>query len=219
MEVGVTPAFFVRGAILGRLSEEMEKQIMEAGTMTTPSKGQDGASTTARLRLLAGETLSAMGLGLVNLTYRREGRQWILRLMIEAEGGVGLDDCSRASSQMGAVIETADIIPQAYVLEVSSPGLDRPLFTEDDYQRFSGHRVILRTHAPIAGRRQFQGVLQGCDNGYVSLSLPAGETVNLKFSDLASGRLEVELDNELSRCENTGSTPADNCPSEGKVRE
>jgi ribosome maturation factor RimP len=218
-KVGVTPAFFVRDLIPGELAEEMENQQMEAGTMTTRSRGQDGATTTARLRILARETLAAMGLGLVNLTYRREGRQWILRLMIEAEGGVGLDDCSKASNQLGAVLEAEDIVPQSYILEVSSPGLDRPLFTEDDYRRFAGRRVNLRTHAPIAGRRHFQGVLQGCDDGYVALTLPSGEIVNLPFRDLASGRLEVDLDDELSRWENTGSTPADNCPSEGKVRE
>jgi ribosome maturation factor RimP len=197
----------------------MENQQMDAGDMTTLTPGQDGTTTTALLRTLARETLAPMGFGLVNLTYRREGRQWVLRLMIEAEGGVGLDDCAKASNQLSAVLETEDIIPQSYLLEVSSPGLDRPLFTEDDYRRFAGRRVNLRTHAPIAGRRRFQGVLLGCDNGHVALSLPSGEAVNLPFRDLASGRLEVDLDHELSRWENTGSTPADSCPSEGKVRE
>jgi len=218
-KVGVTPAFFVRGSIPDELAGEMEQQQMEAGNMTTLSKSQERTTTTARLRTLARETLAAMELGLVNLTYRREGSQWVLRLMIEAEGGVGLDDCAKASTQLSAVLEAEDIIPQSYLLEVSSPGIDRPLFTEDDYRRFAGRQVNLRTHAPMAGRRQFQGVLKGCDNGQVALRLPTGETVNLPFNNLASGRLEVDLDHQLSRLEHTGLTPADNCPSEGKVRE
>lgn len=217
--MGETPAFLVWDLVPGGLVEEMENLRMESGEVKTLTKGQDGASTTTRLRIIACETLAGMGLSLVNLTYRREGHQWVLRVMIEAEGGVGLDACTRVSHQLSAVLDISDIIPQSYLLEVSSPGLDRPLFTEDDYRRFTGRRVNLRTHAPISGRRQFQGVIEGCADGLVVLNLSSGTTVNIPFKDLSSGRLEVDLDHELSRKENTGLTPADNCPSEGKVRE
>jgi len=218
-KVGVTPTFFVRDPTSGEVAESMENQLMAAEHGATPVDGDNGKTVTARLRSLAGETMAAMGFGLVHLTYRREGKQWVLRLMIEREAGVSLEDCGEASKQLGAVLEVADLIPHSYVLEVSSPGLDRPLFTENDYQRFAGRRVNLRTHGPIAGRRKFQGLLQGCHDGVVTLTLSGGETVSLPFRDVAGGRLEIDLDHELSRCEHAGPPPTDNCSSEGKVRE
>jgi ribosome maturation factor RimP len=168
---------------------------MGTALMTAPS----GNTTSGRLEALAGETLAGLGLELVHLTYRKEGRRWVLRLLIDRDGGVTLDDCALASEQIGAVLEVEDVIPQSYVLEVSSPGVDRPLFGERDYRRFAGREVQVRTHRPVAGRRQFRGVLAACEEGVVTLTLNEDEVVTLPLGDIASARLEVDLDQELGR--------------------
>ena len=186
--------------------------------MTTPSRGA-GSSATARLRAIAEDTLTTMNLELDRLTYRREAKNWILRLMIDKEGGVSMDDCSAASHHMGAVLEVDDIIPHTYVLEVSSPGLDRPLFTANDYQRFSGRQVQIRTHRPVDGRRQFSGRLEGCCDDIVTLGLPEGGNVSLPLADIADGRLELDLDTELSRTAPARQAPESRDTEDRKVRE
>ena len=185
--------------------------------MTNPTKGT-GSSVTARLRTLAADTLSSLGLELVHLTYRREGKDWVLRLMIDREGGISMDDCAAASSQMGAILEVDDIIPHAYNLEVTSPGLNRPLFTADDYRRFAGHKALIRTHRPVEGRRQFCGTLEACADDIVTLCLPEGGTVSLSLVDIADGRLEFDLDKELSRTAPARQAPEDRDPADRKVR-
>jgi ribosome maturation factor RimP len=191
---------------------------MEAMVMTNPSRGA-GSSATARLRALTAETLSTLSLELVHLTYRREGKNWVLRLMIDKEGGVSMDDCSTASQHMGAVLEVEDIIPHTYVLEVTSPGLDRPLFTADDYQRFSGRQAQIRTHRPVNGSRQFRGRLEGCSDDVVTLGLPEGGIVSLPLADIADGRLELDLDTELSRTAPARQAPESRDAADRKVRE
>jgi ribosome maturation factor RimP len=191
---------------------------MEAMVMTKPTR-ETGSSVTARLRTLAAATLPGLGLELVHLTYRREGKGWILRLMIDREGGVSMDDCAAASNQMGAVFEVEDIIPHAYNLEVTSPGLNRPLFTADDYRRFAGNKVQIRTHRPVEGRRQFCGSLENCDDDIVTLCLPEGGTVSLPLADIADGRLELDLDKELSRTAPARQAPEDRDTADRKVRE
>lgn len=186
--------------------------------MTNPSRGA-GSSATARLRALAAETLTTLNLELVHLTYRREGKNWVLRLMIDKEGGVSMDDCSTASHHMGAVLEVQDIIPHTYTLEVTSPGLDRPLFTEKDYQRFSGRQVQIRTHRPVDGRRQFRGSLEGCSDDVVTLALAEGGNVSLPLADIADGRLELDLDMELSRTAPTRQAPESLDAEDRKVQE
>ncbi len=115
--------------------------------------------TEGRLRDLAQATVSRSGCALVDLEYRREAEGWKVRLFIDKPGGVNLDDCRRVSQDLGTVLEVEDPIPHRYVLEVSSPGLDRRLTTPADFEAAVGKRVRLVTEAPIQGRRNFTGVL------------------------------------------------------------
>lgn len=178
-----------------------------------------GGTATGRLRQLAATTLTGLGQELVHLSYRREGRQWFLRLMIDKEGGISMDDCAVASEQISAVLEVEDMIPHSFVLEVSSPGLDRPLFSEKDYQRFAGRKVVIRTHKPVDGRRQFQGTLEGCHEHRVTLRLNEGAMVHLELADIASGRLEVDLNQELSRSAQVPEATRPAGPAGDKVQE
>ncbi len=108
---------------------------------------------------------------LVDLQWRREGHQWVLRLFLDKQGGVTLDDCAYFSDRVGATLDEGDKIPQAYVLEVSSPGLDRVIKKDKDFERFAGKPVKLRLKLPENGQRRFAGVLMGLNEGKVSVQV------------------------------------------------
>ena len=110
-----------------------------------------------QIEQLAEALVASEGMELVDLEYRREGRRWMLRLFIDKDGGVTLDDCASISRELGDLLDVKDVIPQAYVLEVSSPGLNRRLRKKEDFSRFAGQKVKLRLVAPIDGRRKIVG--------------------------------------------------------------
>ncbi len=120
-----------------------------------------------RLRALFEPVIVAMGYELVGVQYRPARGEGLLRVYIDSETGVGVDDCARVSHQVSGLLDVEDPIPGNYRLEVSSPGLDRPLFTPEQFRRFAGHEVKIRLHELWEGRRSFRGVLQGCEEGRV----------------------------------------------------
>ena len=123
---------------------------------------------------------------LVLATYRRERVGWVLRLLVEKRGadpdqGSGVDHalCRSISRDLGTALDAGDVVDRAYVLEVSSPGIERPLTRLDDYERFSGRRARLKTRRAIDGRRKFKGVLHGVAAGAIQLRTDDGELVSL----------------------------------------
>ena len=114
-----------------------------------------------QLEQLAEALVASEGMELVDLEYRRQGRRWMLRLFIDKDGGVTLDDCANISRELGDLLDVKDVIPQAYVLEVSSPGLNRRLRKKEDFSRFAGRKVRLRLVAPIDGRKKNCGRARG----------------------------------------------------------
>lgn len=147
------------------------------------------------------ETVSALveplarkeGLEVVDVTFTREGGRWFLRVFIDKPGGVGVDDCERLSELLSPILDAEDPIPHSYYLEVSSPGLDRPLKRDQDYERFRGRRVTIRTRAPLAGRRRFTGVLLGLTEGKVKLDLGAEGEVLIPKEEIAQAKLVAEI--------------------------
>ena len=125
------------------------------------------------LRQAVEPLLAAEGMGLVDLQWSRRGRRWVLTLFIEHEGGVTLDDCARISRQVGERIEVDNLIDHAYTLEVSSPGLDRPLRTLADFERFHEHLVRIVTTIPIQGRSTIVGRLKGVEGESVLVEAEA----------------------------------------------
>lgn len=121
----------------------------------------------ADLETLFEPTLGAMGYELVGIEYQGGGRGGLLRLYIDSEQGITVDDCERVSRQVSGILDVEDPIPGQYRLEVSSPGLDRPLFRLEHYARFVGERVKLRLREPRAGRRKFAGVIERVEGGAV----------------------------------------------------
>lgn len=105
------------------------------------------------------EVIEHEGFELVDVTYRREPQGWILRVFIDRDDGVTIDDCALISRQLSDLLDVKADIPQAYSLEVSSPGLNRPLTKAADFIRFQGKRIRLRTRTAIDGRKNFTGTL------------------------------------------------------------
>lgn len=154
---------------------------------------QRTAEIVDRVRSLAEPILADRGLELVDLEFRREGRGWTLRLYMDRAGGVTLDDCQRVSQELGDHLDVADLIPYSYNLEVSSPGLDRPLTRDADFLRFAGKAARITTSEAIQGQRNFHGRLAGLADGEVLLDLADGRQARIPPGLIARARLEIEL--------------------------
>ena len=113
--------------------------------------------------------LAEMGFELIEVEFGRHGRTGLLRLFIDREGGVTIDDCALASRQVGAVLDMDDYIKSQYNLEVSSPGIARPLRRPKDFERFAGERIKVKTVTPVEGRSRFTGELMGYQDGMVTV--------------------------------------------------
>ncbi len=135
---------------------------------------------------------------LVDLQWRKEGPSWVLRLFLDKQGGITLDDCEYFSNRVGAALDEGDKISKSYVLEVSSPGLDRVIKKDKDFVRFAGKPVKLRLKlAEANGQRKFTGVLQGLKEGKVEVlvekNLKSFDRTNvdeLRLDDSAAADLE-----------------------------
>lgn len=146
-----------------------------------------------QLETVVETALAALHYELVALDFQRE-HGWVLRVYIDRpEGGnVGIDDCTAASRDISTALDVADLIHVPYSLEVSSPGLDRPLRREKDFARYTGKRARLRTRDPIDGRRNFSGTLKGVEDGRVAIECD-GQLFKLPLSEVAKANLEMEI--------------------------
>ena len=118
-----------------------------------------------------------------------------MRLFVDKEGGIGLDELQSVSEEVSAILDAEDPIDSTFTLEVSSPGLDRPLRTEAEYRRFVGRLVKISTYETIDGRRHWTGRLQSVDAGVVTVTLEKekGAAAKIPITKIAHGRLEVEF--------------------------
>lgn len=124
---------------------------------------------------LAEPIVTEKGFELVDVEYVKEGAGWYLRVYIDKPGGITIDDCQAVSEQLSDRLDRYDPIKQSYFLEVSSPGLERPLKTERDFERYKGEDVEVRTFEPINGSRVFEGKLAGLRNDDIVIMQENGE--------------------------------------------
>lgn len=120
--------------------------------------------------------------------YIGQGSRALLRIFIDKMDGVTVDDCQRVSQQLSAVLDVEDLIPHRYVLEVSSPGLDRPLFTLDQFKRFIGYDVKVKLYMPINGQSRFVGKIDSVDNETLMLDV-AEKKLALPFTQIEKANL------------------------------
>jgi ribosome maturation factor RimP len=141
---------------------------------------------------LAESLVTSEGMELVDMEYRLEGPRWILRLFIDKPGGVNVDDCAYISRQLGDYLDVKDIIPQAYLLEVSSPGLNRRVRKKEDFSRFAGRKVRLQLSSPVEGRKKVIGNLVGIENEAVIVTT-ADERWTVPFENIDKANLIHEF--------------------------
>lgn len=111
--------------------------------------------------------VTLLGYELLGVRYSTSGKRATLRVYIDSEHGITVADCERVSYQVSGLLDVHDPVPGRYTLEISSPGLDRPLFFPGHFERFKGHRVSIKLGLPLDGRRKFSGELRGCHDGKV----------------------------------------------------
>ncbi len=149
-----------------------------------------------KLQPLVEPVVEDEGLELVDLEWMSLAGQWVLRVYMDKEGGVTLDDCQRVSRRLNPVLDVEDLIPSRYNLEVSSPGLNRRLKKASDFRRFLGRRARIELSSSLQGRRRFRGKLAGIsgeEETEIVLEMEGGEVVHLPLADIGKARLEVEL--------------------------
>jgi len=145
--------------------------------------------------LLVEPLLSEFGMEMVDVEFQFERGKWILRVFIDKQGGVTIDDCASISRELGDLIEAENIINLAYALEISSPGLNRPLTKEDDFIRSIGKMVQLKMSRPINKRRNFAGCLTNVKKGMISLVIDDNNLVELPLNEIDKARLKYEFGN------------------------
>jgi ribosome maturation factor RimP len=132
------------------------------------------------------------GLEIVDVEYRREPRGVMLRLFIDREGGVSLDDLTRVSRQLGDLLDAHDVVPGRYTLELSSPGINRRLRRPEHFSRYIGEKVRVKLAVPREGRRVFVGKLESVEDNGISVADQTGVHV-IGFSEIAEANYEAEL--------------------------
>jgi ribosome maturation factor RimP len=158
-----------------------------------------GHSLVERVKELVAPIIVDQDLELVDVEFKREGHAHYLRIFIDKPGGVTIDDCQKISRECEVVLDIEDIIRTQYVLEVSSPGLDRPLKKKEDYVRFQGRLVKIKTFRAIQEQKKFLGHLQGITEektdspSVVTIVSSDGEEIQIPYELIASARLEVEF--------------------------
>jgi ribosome maturation factor RimP len=147
------------------------------------------------VRAVAERVTASRGFELVDLELKRRPGGELVRVYVDKPGGIALDDLQSVSEEVSAILDAEDPLQTSYTLEVSSPGLDRPLKAENDYQRFAGRLAKLSSYEPVDGRRHWTGRILAADGGVVSLRLEkeGSVVVRIPFEKIAHGRLEVEL--------------------------
>ncbi|MBI3651781.1 MAG: ribosome maturation factor RimP [Acidobacteria bacterium] len=133
------------------------------------------------------------GLELVHWEMTGPRHNAVLRIFIDKDGGITHSDCETVSHQVSALLDVEDAIADSYLLEVSSPGVDRPLYKRADYERFKGNKVKLKTQQPVNGQRNFQGRLLGIEGDLVKLEVEQKGIVDIAFELITKANIEYEF--------------------------
>ena len=189
---------YIRAILIGFAGRTKQKEwaknpLFSFAESPRPLTSRNSALVTDLLRRIediVAPTIVGMGFEVVRVHLSRGGT---LQVMIEPADGRPMDveDCANVSRALSAVLDVEDPITSAYTLEVSSPGIDRPLTRAKDYVRWTGHMARLETTEPVEGRRRFKGTLLGLEDGIVKLRLESGEETGVPLSAVSRAKLEM----------------------------
>lgn len=152
-----------------------------------------------RIREIAAQTAEEIGLELVQAEVAGSGKKLTVRVFIDKSGGVMHEDCSNMSRRLEKIFDEEDFIPAAYLLEVSSPGLERELYSLKDFEKFVGSPVKVKLNVPIDGQKVFRGRIVKVEDEKIILDDKTKGTVRFPFSAVAKANLEIDLEEEFKR--------------------
>ncbi|MFC3882536.1 ribosome maturation factor RimP [Bacillus songklensis] len=138
--------------------------------------------------------LNDMNLELVDIEYVKEGKDWFLRVFIDSETGIDIDECALVSERLSEKMDEHDPVPHNYFLEVSSPGAERPLKKQVDFERSIGKNVYIKTYEPIGGEKEFEGELTAFDGQTITITIKIKtrkKTIEIPYEKIALARLAV----------------------------
>lgn len=158
-----------------------------------------------QVREYASEVAVSNGLELVHVEFAGFGKKAAVRIFIDKEGGITHDDCSVVSQGLEKRLDAADLIPERYILEVSSPGIERGLYGESDFRRFAGEQAKIKTDAPLNGQRNFRGKIGTVEGGDVVFEDRTSGTVRIPLGSIARANLEFDIERELKESKKRGS--------------
>ena len=144
------------------------------------------------MQALIEPTVVALDYEFVGIEYLSQGKHSLLRVYIDSEDGITLDDCSKVSHQISGLLDVEDVIPGQFNLEVSSPGLDRPLFTLEHFQRFIGSEIKISLSMPVENRRKLTGRLCGVEDKEIVLNVD-NEDIHLHFDNIEKANLAPDI--------------------------
>lgn len=133
------------------------------------------------------------GFEIVDIEYKKEGPNWYLRIYLDKEGGITIDDCQIFSKQISQKIDEIDPIEHSYILEVSSPGVDRPLKKEKDFIKYINHKIIIKLYKSINKRKSFVGILKDFKDDQVVIEIENDEKLVIALTDIGSAKLFFEF--------------------------
>lgn len=142
---------------------------------------------------MAEKVADSMGFEIVLAEIKGGSGHSVVRVFIDHPGGITLNDCERFSKRFGVVLDVEDLIPSSYVLEVSSPGLDRPLIKDADFRRFAGKTAKVRTRFAVEGQKSHKGKILGVTEGRLSLETSPGKQVEIAIADIEKANLVIEI--------------------------
>ncbi|MBS1792559.1 MAG: ribosome maturation factor RimP [Acidobacteria bacterium] len=152
-----------------------------------------------RIREIAAQVAADSGLELVHIEEKGAGSERTLRLFIDKPGGVSVEDCSEVSRRFGDLLDAEDLIDAEYILEVSSPGLERELYSLRDFEKFSGSPARVKTKTPVDGQKNFRGRILSVENGLIFFDDRTNGKLSFPYDIVLKANLEFDLEAELKR--------------------
>lgn len=158
-----------------------------------------GKNTVDRVKEIIKPYLDELSLELWDVTFKKEGTDWYLRVFIDKDGGVSVDDCVDLTRAVTKALDDADPISQSYMLEVSSPGIERELKSDEHFEKYVGSPVMMRTIRPIDNVRDFNGVMTSYEDGMITVKLQDGKEIVVNKKDTSHVKLDDFDINDFSK--------------------